>query len=445
VHRPPRTESARQSGAAALLWLSAIALAFAALEISVAHGVELRPGHVADVPCAVLDAFSGRVQVLDAARTHLIDAVPAAGVPCGGWVSVETGWAELHHRDGFKMHLGAKSFAEFPESNPDGKHLGDHVVLYRGEVYGLAPGGSGELRMITANGRSRVTRGSVVLVFDVDEDETQLIALHGASTLENRFEWSRRIRVSAGEASALNFRLLRVVPTAPRALAAATLAPRLVGLHVEEKESDTAVVAAKERQERVLASELVDAGPDGVSDDAGPPTREHNGAKAPKGETGEMKQAEVVPTDRERGEVQPASGKNADAALDGEEGPGPYPAKDHSREAEAMAEPGAKPARAPASVHAASAKPREKGSYARHQYDAEDAQLRERWAKKMVAGEPVGERILFPDKFYGRPQQVRVQVSEPGSRSPASSARYLKGEESEKRRLIEELSQIREE
>ncbi len=316
-----------------------------------AFAVEVSPQVSASPPCAVLDNYDGEVQVLDSSRTFLVDAAPHVGIPCGGWVSVKTGWASVRHRDGYFVQVGANSFAQFQESNTDGHDSGDQVVLYRGEIFAQSGDGSGELRVVTADARARVSQGSMIVLYNHGQNETQLIALENQASLENRFETSRRIAVHAGEASNLNLKLLRVVPSLPRTASIASLKPVFADLHLSDQERSYAIAATRKREEREMASSLEGS----------------HGAN--------------------RGL---ASEKSSD--------------------------------------------------YSRNKADKEDAALHAYWVKKMVGGQSIGESILYPDQYYGRPQKVHVIVDDPAMKLNKS---FQRKENEEKHRLIEELSQIR--
>jgi hypothetical protein len=227
----------------------------------VALAVQLSTQESAAVPCATLHRFAGEVRIMDSSRTHLIDVVKKAGIPCGGWMSITQGWAELHHRDGFRIHVGPQAFVELPENNPDGHYSGDHLILYRGTVFGQAGGGSGELRITTANARARVNRGSILLLFSQQQEETQLTTLENKATLENRFQSARKIVARAGEATSLNLKLMRVIPTSAAVVSIAGLKPRLSELNIEAGDQVEMLKNVKERQERSLASDLTDPAP----------------------------------------------------------------------------------------------------------------------------------------------------------------------------------------
>ncbi len=318
------------------------------------------------IPCAVIDRVAGEVEVFDASRTQVLSATRDAGVPCGGWVSTRQAWVELKHRDGHRIHVGSGSFVQFPENNRDGYFSGDHAIVYKGHIFGRAGGGVGELRAATANARARVTRGSFVLSFAQATEESQMITLDNTASLENVFESSKKIVVKAGEASTMNLRLHRVLPTAGKAIAVADLRPKLVDLHLEATDLASAIERAVARGERRMASHLVHP------------------------ETG-------APVAKPRTQ------------------------------------------RAPASLRV------KKPTYQRHDLDKQNAALMQRWTRKLVGGQEEGEQILFPDRFHGKPQNVQIQVIDTDAgRGPASRHVLSKSEEAEKKKLIEELTKIRE-
>jgi hypothetical protein len=356
------------------LALTALSAILGLASIRAAHAREAESGEGSAVPCAVVSHHTGDVDLLDSTRTHLLKMGRGAAIPCGAWVSVKTGAIEHKHRDGFRIHLAKGAFAQLTESNTDGKNQGEQLVLFHGEVFAHAPNSSGELRVITSNARSRVKRGSAIVLYNEDADETQLIALDAPASIENRFEPSRKAQIAAGEASSLNFKLMRVVPSVPRAVAVSSLRPKFEGLRVPARERELALRRARERNERLFAAKLV---PDEVS------------PEWPNGHPGRLGR-------HFRG---PASA-----------GPAPAPAKVDPK------------------------------VYSAHgdEPQGQDAELHERFVNRVVAGAPGADHLLHPRKRAPRahpPAQGRVIVKDQGTPSP---------EDSEKRRLIEELSRIRE-
>jgi hypothetical protein len=214
----------------------------------------------APVPCALVESFTGESYILDSTRTNLVTVAKKAGVPCGGWITVKSGEISIKHRDGHRIHLDAGAFAQLPESRLDGvaKAATEQLVLFKGQAYVQVRGDAGPVNVLTANARVRVPRGEVIVIFSGEKaDETQLISLNGTSTIENRFETHRKASVAQGEASSLNFKLLRVIPDTPRAVALAALRSRLSSLHVPAHEQELAINHARARQERIFAADLV--------------------------------------------------------------------------------------------------------------------------------------------------------------------------------------------
>jgi hypothetical protein len=83
---------------------------------------------------------------------------------------------------------------------------------------------------------------------------------------------------------------------------------------------------------------------------------------------------------------------------------------------------------------------RTKESYVRHVPDALDPELHSLWVRKLAGGDPRGEKILYPDKDFARTQKARVEVQDVETRF---RKRGQKAEEVEKKKIIQELSQIR--
>lgn len=257
--RPTDNKSTSELARLALgtfLWVTGGCLAYLALGLSLAFARPSDKDLEAPVPCAVIDDLSGELQLLDSTRTRVIDAAKGTGIPCGGWASVEKGWIKLSHRDGYRVHLGTGTFAQFPETNLGGKSPAEPLILLRGQAYVRVLDGSPEFKVLTANARARVVRGGAIVVYLGSEEETQLSSLAGESWLENRFSSTDTIKVRGGESTALNFKLQRTMPTPPRAVAMASLATKLRELRIGGRDEQYALQAAQERGERKFASDL---------------------------------------------------------------------------------------------------------------------------------------------------------------------------------------------
>jgi hypothetical protein len=298
--------------------------------------------------CGLLDSFAGDVLILNSSRTQILNVTSRLALPCGTWVSVNQGWAQIKHQNGPRIYLGNQTFVQLNDFRKDSEFKGDHTILYKGQIYVQANEGEEEFRIVTAGARARIKRGKLVAMFDPAQDETQIITLSNVATLENRFEPSRIVQAKAGESTQLNFKLLRVIPSAPQAVAAAPLKSKLFEMHVPQSDQTDAVRAVLNRQNRKFAATL----------------------------------------DTSRS---PASDGQTD-------------------------------------------------SYLRHAPEPVDAYLKNHLMRKMVGGEQMGERILYPDRYYGNSQKIRVQVEDPGT---PFDQKLLKQEEVEKKRLMDELLKIR--
>ncbi len=302
-------------------------------------------------PCGVIEDFGGKTQVLDASRSNLLDTDVRTPLPCGAWVSTEEGWARIVHRDGYRITIGSNTFVEL---TGDETGTADHLVLYRGQVKVRAGAGASteELKVSTPHARMRMRRGQAIVLFSQGEQETQVIAIENSATLENRFEAAKRVKIGEGEASSLNFKALRVMPSLPQAIASATVRQKLIDLRLDDRAKGEAMLAVRQRQSRKFASWLASDGENGVA-----PTR-----------------------------------KPAGLAF-------------------------------------------EKSEYRRHPPRRGDEVAKDHWTKRLVAGVQDGEKILHPDRFYGRPGEVKLVVED-----VAPKDRQV---DREKERLLRELSQIR--
>ena len=215
-----------------------------------------QPSGSAAAPCAVLDHFDGDVQILDSTRQDLVFTTLHAGVPCGGWVTVRQGWAQLRHKDGHVIKVGPDTFFEVfdPTGNPAGKSA-VQVTLYRGRVWVDVPGGTPTVRIATANGIAAIARGTALVAYNQAEEETQVLSFRDKASLMNRFLTERPIEIHAGEMTALNLKLMRVVPTAAAPVAVASVKQMLAGMPVDGHEREFAIAAVQQRLDRKFAQQ----------------------------------------------------------------------------------------------------------------------------------------------------------------------------------------------
>ena len=204
-------------------------------------------------PCGVVQTFQGDVQVLDANRTEILETRPKSGVPCGGWVSVRGGQIEIRHRQGFEVRSAHDTFFELYDNQADERMTGEHqVVLFRGKILIQKPMGTDVVRVLTPNGRVVVEAGTAVVIYNAQEEETQLISLEHSAVLENRFEQGSQVVANAGESTLLNYKLLRLAPSVARPVDVGSLKLSLLDLPLSAPEMKAALVRANERQMPVI-------------------------------------------------------------------------------------------------------------------------------------------------------------------------------------------------
>jgi hypothetical protein len=218
---------------------SAWAIESATAEVSSADPLKKVP------VCATLADFDGKIQLLDSSRSFVIDTEPNAAVPCGGWISVQTGWALVKHRDGYRLQIGAGTFLQFARPEDE-----DPLVLYRGQFHLESGQGSDEVVVLTANARIRQKSGRSIMIYSELSEESQLISIDKVASLESRFEPETAVPVRPGHVSSLNQKALRLVPTAPAILPIAQLQTKVKELSLPLKMQRDSVRLAKLGQER---------------------------------------------------------------------------------------------------------------------------------------------------------------------------------------------------
>jgi hypothetical protein len=206
-------------------------------------------------PCALVERFDGDVQVLSSDRNILIPTFVNSPVPCGAWITVRSGWAEFKHREGQTFRLGPDTFLEVhdPEANPKGGGS-DQLLVYGGRVWFQTPGGTHSFQVETANGRAVLPRGTAIVSYNANEEETQLVVAEDHGYLMNRFLTSRPVQVKAGEVSTLNLKLQRVVPAASAAIDLASVKQLLSGMPSTARENQLVLAAVQKRADRKVIS-----------------------------------------------------------------------------------------------------------------------------------------------------------------------------------------------
>lgn len=256
--------------AVSAVWMAATLPSAYAFEGATAETSSAAP--LAHVPvCGTLSDFDGKIQLLDASRSFVIDTEPNAAVPCGGWISVQTGWATVKHRDGYRLQIGAGTFLQLARPDED-----DPLVLYRGQFQLEAGQGSDEVVILTANARIRQKSGRAIIIYAESREETQLIAIDRVASLESRFEPGTLVPVRSGHVSSLNQKAMRIVPTAPAILPIAQLQIKLKELALTPKVQRESIQLAKLGQERRINDARQSRKPAGLVFEPGSYVRHHS-------------------------------------------------------------------------------------------------------------------------------------------------------------------------
>ncbi len=197
--------------------------------------------------CGVIENVEGVVEVLSSDRKTLLPVHERSDLECDSWVSTAQGWIRIRHRAGFQIQIGPDSFLKVAAND-------EHLTVFKGILYGRASQGQGELRMATANSRVRMKNASGMLIYQEQDAFTQLTAVEGQPSLENRFSDQARITLKPGESTTFHANLKRISPTTPKAASVASLRPKLFALHVEEGWISKATNVASSRMNRKFAS-----------------------------------------------------------------------------------------------------------------------------------------------------------------------------------------------
>ncbi len=180
--------------------------------------------------CGVLRSFEGETQIFDYTRTHLGDAAFGSKLHCGDWVSVDKGKATIELAVNAAFNVGENTFVQIldPQSGENPEHA--HVALYRGEVVAQTP--KDEIRIVTPNAVARVAKGGAYLVYSSASEESQIVGLGGASSLENRFFPEPRMAAGFGKVVTFANPVERLLPDQARYVSARDLNERLARLGI---------------------------------------------------------------------------------------------------------------------------------------------------------------------------------------------------------------------
>ena len=209
------------------------------------------------VYCAKLTKFEGDIQILNATKDQLIETKLDSQIPCGGWLSIGEGWLKIQHKDGYVLKTTEETLVEIFDNDRDVHYTNpEQVVLVRGNLFVRNKNPNHQIKIVTANGRVTMKDGQVVVKFNPETDETQVISLGKDVVFENRFANQQNVTVKRGEASTLDFKDNRVLPSTPKPVQIKSLKLALNKFPLSTVEYKYAMSAAQSKYRRKLPSSL---------------------------------------------------------------------------------------------------------------------------------------------------------------------------------------------
>lgn len=203
------------------------------------------------VKCGIVKATEGAVLISPADRTQIIQAKNNSSVPCGAWITIKEGWAEITRIDGMRMRLSSETFAQIL----DPAFEKDHVALIRGQVLVKAGAGLGSFKVVTANARVKFEDTFGVVVYLNEEEDTQVLGLGANPVLfENRFSEKNALKIARGQISTMNLKQLRTIPTVAEYAHQDTLVAMGEDMQLDTKEVKRLVAEVQPKGQRHLAS-----------------------------------------------------------------------------------------------------------------------------------------------------------------------------------------------
>jgi len=208
-------------------------------------------------PCAILNHFQGDVKVLNDKRSEIIEVSLNSTIPCGSWISVREGWAEFLDRQGRSYYIGSDTFVEvFNPAFEKQSAKKEHIVVYRGKMIIKSPSGVPAFIGSTANSLFEIENGMGLVSYNQGEEITQFVSLDSTAWIANRFVDGSKTKISRGEMSELNLKLLRVVPTDPSAVEIGSLRELLAGIPISDQDSKKIIRIAQARFDRKYAAHI---------------------------------------------------------------------------------------------------------------------------------------------------------------------------------------------
>lgn len=201
--------------------------------------------------CGIVTKTEGAVLISPADRTQIIQAKDRSSVPCGAWITIKEGWAEIRLGSGMDMRLSSETFAQIL----DPAFEKDEIALIRGQILAKAKSGTGEFTVVTANARVRFKDTFGVVVYLNEEEDTQVLGLGpNPVSFENRFSEKNALKIARGEISTMSLKQLRTIPTVAENAHQETLVAIGEDMQLEQREVQKLVAEVQPKGQRHLAS-----------------------------------------------------------------------------------------------------------------------------------------------------------------------------------------------
>ncbi|MCM0605658.1 MAG: hypothetical protein KA715_06170 [Xanthomonadaceae bacterium] len=201
--------------------------------------------------CGIVTKIEGAVLISSADRTQIIQAKNRSSVPCGAWITIKEGWAEIRLGAGMDMRFSSETFAQIL----DPAFEKDHIALIRGQVLVKAKPGTGAFTVVTANARVRFKDTFGVVVYMNEEEDTQVLGLGiNPVSFENRFSEKSALKIARGEISTMSLKQLRTIPTVAENAHQETLVAVGEDMQLEQSEVQKLVAEVQPKGQRHLAS-----------------------------------------------------------------------------------------------------------------------------------------------------------------------------------------------
>jgi len=215
---------------------------------------EKSPADTQPVACGRLLKFQGDIEMLNSDRSGFLETQLNKEIPCGAWMAVEDGWAELwHYSSDAIVRVGPNSYLEIFSDAYKGNGHAAHLVLFKGKLLIDQRAEGRQTQIVTANSKIDINPGKALVLYVSKENDTQLVSLKGKHKIVNRFNSEMKMEVPDGAASRLGFYSRRIFPSVPLAASPVSLTRILDELEIDSNEKRAVIATAKARRTQKYA------------------------------------------------------------------------------------------------------------------------------------------------------------------------------------------------